>query len=191
MEGVSASWTTPDPRRTGPGPVFGVPPADPRPDRPSVADDARAMALTVAVSVLLGAPVGLLWAAIAPRVPVVVAGGDVNLAETYGDGFIAVDGYFFAAVVLSGLVGGLVAWWLGHLHGPAVVVGLALGGLAAAWVAMRVGEQVGLDALRAAVAAGEQGRFDLSLDLKSTAALVGWPVTSLLAYLGASATTGR
>ena len=56
---------------------------------------------------------------------------------------------------------------------------------------MTVGQQVGLDELRSAVRAGGQGMFELNLELKSQAALVGWPLGSLLAYLAASLVRGR
>ena len=58
--------------------------------------------LTVAVTVLVGAPVGLLWAALAPRVRIDVDGDDVQVVDTWTDGFIAVDAWFFAAVVVAG-----------------------------------------------------------------------------------------
>lgn len=179
---VSTSWTSPDPRRTVTGTAFGRPYERVEPVAPPLAADVRAGLVTFAVTVLAGAPVGLLWALLAPGVAIRIEAGSVALAETYGDGFIAVDGYFFVAVVLAGLIGGLVAWWLGSRHGPAVVLALAAGGLVAAYVAMVVGEQVGLEDLRAVVDAGTEGRFVLALDLKATPALVGWPVASLVAY---------
>lgn len=188
---MSTTWASPDARRAAPGTAFGQPDAGGEPVAPPLAQDVRAGLVTVAVSVLVGAPVGLLWAALAPHVGVVVANGDVNLADTYGDSFIAVDGYFFAAALVAGLVGGLLAWRLGHRHGPGVVVGLAVGGVVAAYVAKTVGAQVGYDSLRAAVRAGGQGAFDLNVELKSLAALAGWPVASLLAYVGATLARGR
>lgn len=188
---MSTSWTGPDPRRTVTGTAFGRPYERIEPVSPPLAHDVGAGLLTVVASVLVGAPVGLLWAALAPHVDVVVSGTDVNLADTYSDGFIAVDGYFFAAVLLAGVVGGLVAHRLAWRHGPAVVVGLLVGGLVAAYVAMAVGGEVGLEALRDAVRAGAQGRYELAVELKATSALAGWPVASLIAYLASSFARGR
>lgn len=158
---------------------------------PSLAEDARAGATAAVVTVLLGAPVGLLWAALAPRVDVVLSGEGVQLAEPGTSAFIAGDGYFLLAVLIAGVVGGLVAWRLGRAHGPAVVVGLTLGGLAAAYVAMRVGSTVGLEEVQRAVDSGTQGALELSLRLRAREALVGWPVGALLAYVGASFVRGR
>lgn len=184
---MSTSWSSPDTRLLPvSGTAFGAPYSRLEPAPPPVIDDVRVGLLTLVITVLVGAPLGLLWAALAPHVDVVVVGQEVNLAETYGDGFIAADGYFLAGTLLAGIVGGLLAWRFGSAHGPVVVFALAAGGLAAAYVAMTVGEQVGLEALREAVRAGGQGVFELNLELKSTPALVGWPLGSLLAYLAVS-----
>lgn len=185
---MSTSWTSSDPRRAAP---FGAPYVVPAEASPALHEDVRAGAAAAVVSVLLGAPVGLLWAALAPRVDVVVSGESVQLAEPGSSAFIAGDGSFLLAVLLAGVVGGLVAWWLGREHGPAVVLGLTVGGLAASWVAMRVGSTVGLEEVQRAVDAGQQGALELSLRLRAQEALVGWPVGALLAYVGASFVRGR
>ncbi|MDQ3611990.1 MAG: DUF2567 domain-containing protein [Actinomycetota bacterium] len=184
---MSTSWSRPGaPARIVSGTAFGQPYERVEPDTPPPLEDVKVGLLTLVVTVLVGAPIGLLWAGFAPRVDVVVMGEDVNLTQAYGDAFIAADAFFLAAVLLAGFVGGLIAWRFGAAHGPAVVVALTVGGLAAAVVAMIVGEQVGLETLREAVRAGGQGSFQLNLELKATAALLGWPLASLVAYLSAS-----
>ena len=139
--------------------------------------------LTAVITVLVGAPVGLLWAALAPHVEVVVEGEQYQVVSSYGDDFIAVDGYYLAAVVLAGVVGGLLAWWLAARHGPAVVVGLTVGGLAAAWVVMAVGAQVGASAFQEVVDAGVRTRRELPVELRATSAIAGWPIASLVVWL--------
>lgn len=190
---MSTSWTTPDPRRTAPtAPRFGeayVAVADET--RPAPKDDVVAALLTIAVTVLAGAPVGLLWAAVAPKVAVVIDAGNASLVRPMSDEFIAGDAYFLFAVALAGLVGGLLAWRLGRAHGPAVVVALTLGGVGAAYVAMVVGQLVGAEAVDLAVASTRQEVVELTLRLRAREALVGWPVASLLAYLGVSFVRGR
>jgi hypothetical protein len=177
---VSSPWVSPDLRPDGGGtPLSPVPPRTSTP----WARDAWAGLLTVAVTVLVGAPVGLLWAALAPPVVVVVSAGDVRPVDTWGDEFIAVDGYFLAAVVVAGVVSALCAWWRGSAHGPAVVLGLTLGGLAAASVAMVVGSLVGDGSAADLVAAGAQGRQELAVGLRATSALLGWPIASLVTCL--------
>ena len=178
-------WASPDPRPRGSGTPFGAAPSA-APPRTPLRRDVGAGLLTVAVTVLVGAPVGLLWAALAPRVTVEITGEDVEIAGAYTDGFIAVDAWFFAAVVVAGLVGGVLAWWLGAAHGPAVVLGLVAGGLLAAWVAARVGGEVDRVTVEQLVESGAQGRRELAVRLRSTSALLGWPIASLLAFLALS-----
>ena len=64
-------WASPDPRPRGAGTPFGTAPTAATARTP-VWHDVRAGLLTIAVTVLVGAPVGLLWAALAPRVTVEV-----------------------------------------------------------------------------------------------------------------------
>lgn len=179
-------WASPDPRPSGAGTRFGAPPAPA--SGPPLSHDLRAGLLTVAVTVLVGAPVGLLWAALAPRVAVEVAGQDVQVLDDSRDGFIAVDAWFLAAVVVAGLVGGALAWRLGARHGPAVVLGLTVGGLAAAWIAARVGGEVDRVTVQQVLEQGQQGRRELAVRLRSTSALLGWPLASLLAHLALTLT---
>ena len=136
----------------------------------------------MAVTVLTGVPVGLLWAEIAPRVSVVITADDVQLVDRNSDAFIASDGYFVAAVLVAGALAGALAWRLGSRHGPAVVPGLALGGLLAALVAMVVGGMVGVPVTEL-VDAGVQGPAQAPVRLRSQSALLAWPAASLLVYL--------
>lgn len=158
---------------------------------PPLRDDLLAAALTVVATVLAGAPIGLLWAALAPKVAVVIDAGNASLVRPMSDEFITGDGYFLLAVLVAGVVGGLLAWRLGRLHGPAVVLALTAAGLLAAYVAMVVGQLVGAEAVEVAVVSTSQEVVELPLRLRAQEALVGWPVGSLLAYLGASFVRGR
>ena len=189
---VSNVWSTPDPRRTATtAPGFGTPYVLPLHGSPSWRGDAFAGLLAAVVTVLAGAPVGLLWALIAPRVDVVVQGENVSLARPGSSDFIAGDGFFLLAVTVAGVVSGLVAWRLGREHGPGVVVGLAVGGLAAAYVAQVTGGQVGLAEVQRAVEAGQQGALELSLRLRADVAMVGWPIAALVAWIAAATLRGR
>lgn len=178
-------WASPDPRPAGAGTPFGAPPPARTAGTP-LWQDVRAGLLTVAVTVLVGAPVGLVWAAVVPRPTVDIRGNDVRVLGAATDAFFAVDAWFFAAVLVAGLVGGVLAWWLGAAHGPAVVLGLGVGGLAAAWIAGRVGGAVDPVTVAQLVESGAQGRRELAVRLRSTSALLGWPVASLLTHLALS-----
>lgn len=153
--------------------------------------EARAGVLTVVAMVLVGAPVGLLWAAVAPRVEVVVAAdGGTMLASPDNDGFFAVDAAFLALALVAGVLCGAVAFWLGRAHGPGVVVGLAVGGLLAAEVARRTGELVDAGEAQAVLDAGQAGVVELSVRLRAEAARLAWPVGALAAHLVGTLFTG-
>ena len=149
--------------------------------------DLLAGLLTMVICVLVAAPVGLLWAALAPRVQLVASGNSLDYADVYGSSRIAADGYFLFAVLLAGVVAGVLAWLLGRQHGPAVVLGLAIGGVLAAAVAQQVGSLVGTDLLSVVAQArsGARGNFELSVGLQAHAALAGWSLGALLTYLAA------
>lgn len=187
---MSTSWSSPDPRRAVSGPAFGQPEQSPGPAGPPARTDALAALVTLVVPLLVAGPLGLAWAALAPHPQAVLASGKYLQADPASSDYIAGDGYFFAAVVLAGLVTGLVAHRLGRVHGPAVVPALAAGCLAAAYGTMRVGETVGLDAARQAAAAGAE-RLDVTVRLGALVALAGWPAAALLAYLVAALLLGR
>jgi len=177
---VSSPWAAPDLRPAADGTPLSLVPAR---TSPPWWQDAWAGLLTVAVTVLTGAPVGLLWAALAPPVHVRIIGEQVELLERWRDVFIAVDGSYLAAVLLAGAVGAALAWWWAAQHGPVVVLALALGGLAAAAVAMVVGSLAGDGSAAELVAAGVQGQQEVSVRLRATSAVLGWPIASLVTYL--------
>jgi hypothetical protein len=113
-----------------------APEAPAAPEPPTWGQESGAAVLTTVGVVLLGAPLGLLWAAVAPPVDVVVGeGGSTRLADPLRDAFIAVDGTFLVLALLAGLLSGVLGWRLGRRFGPGVVVGLVVGGLLAAEVA--------------------------------------------------------
>ena len=158
-----------------------------------------AAAVTAVAVLLCGPVVGLVWAALSPRADLVADGGDVYPRDQETSAFIAVDGFFLAVTALSGVLTGLVAWRLARQHGLGAVVGLALGGLAAAVLARVVGEAVGtsvgdlIGRPEAAAELGAAGRVpsELAFRLRSPEALVGWPVGALVGFVAASLLGGR
>jgi hypothetical protein len=136
---------------------------------------------------LLGAPAGLLWARLAPRVDVRVADdGTPFLAELESSQFFTVDLTFGVLMLVGGLGSaglarrGLQRSWLG------LVAGLTLGGLLAARVARAVGERVVTDRLVAdyCAATPEAGfctLFDGRFTLRAPQLVLLWAAVSLLA----------
>ncbi|MCU1692704.1 MAG: hypothetical protein JWM64_1795 [Frankiales bacterium] len=159
---------------------------------PAVRADAAAAALTGVVVVLLGAPVGLLWAAVAPRVEVVLRGAEgPGLVDPETSAFAGADIAFGALAVVVGLLCGLGAYALARRYGPGVVAGLLLGGLLAAYVAAKTGTQVGKDGFQAAARDLDRtGTVEANVRLRAYEALVLWPAAALAAFAGATAAGG-
>jgi hypothetical protein len=150
---------------------------------PGPAGEAAAALVTALGCVLLGAPVGLLWAAVTPRVEAVLADGGVQVVSTTSQEFIAADGWFLGLVAVAGLVaGGLVAVF-GRRYGLGSAVGLAAGGLLGAEVARRTGQLVGSEQLRDLLVAGDDGAAAVPLRLRSVQALAAWPVVALVVHM--------
>jgi hypothetical protein len=141
--------------------------------------------------VLLGAPVGLLWSALAPRYTVIFKDGQPTypLLES-SKAFVGVDGTFAAVSLVVGAACGLLAWWLARRSGPWTVVALAVGGVLAGLVAARVGLLPGRQEAFAALD-GKKGAVDLFLGVRSGDTthlrapwtVVIWPVAALVAFL--------
>ena len=145
--------------------------------------DVVTFAMTAAVVVLLGAPIGLIWSAVAPHAHVVVEAGGAYIVDAETEVFIAGDGWFIGITLLIGVVCGVLAWLAARRSGPFVVVALAVGGFAAAYVASRVGVRIGQDALRDAVRNGRQGTYVGNIALQAKwAALVAWPLGAVASF---------
>jgi len=157
--------------------------------------DLRAFAIVAVALALLGAPVGLLWSAVAPRLTVVLRPGQDPAAQGIeGKAFIAADGYFLVIVLVTGLLTGLLAWQFFRRNGPFTVLGLLVGGLLAAKLAAVVGVRPraheALAALHDPAGRGPVQLYlgkmakDGSIAIRSGWAVVGWPVGAMLAFLG-------
>ncbi|MCU1674532.1 MAG: hypothetical protein JWN77_2645 [Frankiales bacterium] len=136
-----------------------------------------------AVSILLGAPVGLLWTALAPHARIDISAAGASFADGASEVFVAADGWFLGIALVAGIVLGLLTWLTARGSGPYAVLGLFLGGLVAAYVAAKVGMRPHQDALRDAAAAGQQGRFVANVALQAWQVVVAWPVAALGTFL--------
>ncbi|MCU1600331.1 MAG: family ATPase [Frankiales bacterium] len=157
--------------------------------------DAGRFVAIVAGIVLLGAPVGLLWSALAPHYTVAF---DSKGNATYPliestKAFIGVDGTYFAITFAAGIVTGLLGWFVARRGGPWTVAALAVGSVLAALVAAHVGLLPGKQASFDAISA-RKGSVDLFLGVRDDAGssgthlrapwtAVGWPVAALLTFL--------
>ena len=180
------AWSAPTPQSTT-GWQQPVLPADPTRRR----QDLLRFVQVVAAVVLAGAPVGLLWAQVAPHYTVVFEKGEATypLIES-SKAFVGADGTFALAMVVAGLLTGAVAWLAARRSGPWTVVAVAVGGLLAGLVAMRVGLIPGRHESFEAIAR-RQGSVELFLGtrdgntthLRAPWATLLWPASAAFAFL--------
>ena len=158
--------------------------------------DERAFAVTTVALVLAGAPLGLLWQALAPRGEVGRnPAGDLVLADVEDKAFIAADATLFLLGAAVGAVAGLLAWRWGRRVAVGVVLGLAVGGVLGAVVAERTGVLV--DDQRGTFASGERRQADgvplalpnalITENGRTVAVLLGWPAAATLVFAGLAA----
>ena len=105
-----------------------------------------AVAGVVAVVVAaLGAPIGWLWAAIAPEVEMVKTQIGPYPIEPAPEGYVADDGWFVLLGASAGVLFGVLAWYLLRRHrGPLILVALVAGSIGGSVLAAWLGNRVGL-----------------------------------------------
>jgi hypothetical protein len=149
-----------------------------------------AAAAVIVGTAVLGVGAGFLWVALAPRaVLVVVAPGSVTVVNPETSAFIAADGWFILLSVLGGLVSGLAGYLLAvRRYREPAMAGVLVGGLAAALVAMWIGQRSGRAAFSHGLAAGQPGSLlRAPLVLGGHGALAFWPLAAGLTAGGIEA----
>jgi hypothetical protein len=138
----------------------------------------------------LGAPLGWLWATLAPRLAVIKADNGYLYAEATPEQPIAEDGWFAILGAGAGLVLAVLAWYLiRRYRGVAVIVGLTLGSLAGAAIAWWVGYKIGVsqfNAVKDTAAIGAQLNAPLGLRVTDLSKDKPWlPLTTGVAAVQA------
>ncbi len=147
-------------------------------------DGWAAALLTGAAVVLLGAPVGLLWGAVAPRADLVPAGSGLTLRNDETKDFIAADGLLFLLGITAGVLAAVLVWRLANGRSLYALAGLVCGGGLAAYVASRTGVLLHPpQAVRAVLASGDPHSAQLALRVHARAVLLGWPAGSAAVFL--------
>ncbi|MFF0374558.1 DUF2567 domain-containing protein [Actinoplanes missouriensis] len=121
--------------------------------------------VTFAVIAALGAPLGLLWAWLAPGVPVIDAGDNgIVVNDPSPEQYIAADGWFTLLGLAFGVLAALGAWLvLRRDRGPFLLLAVTAGTFVAGYgVAPRIGEMIGRDAYEQWRATAAQGASYLS-----------------------------
>lgn len=175
------TWSVPDPLRST---VLAAPGrAAVRPVRPPRwREDAVVGLFTVAACVLLGAPLGLAWAALAPHAHVVIDANGPNVVDGATEVFIAADGWFLGLTLLAGILTGVLGWLVARRSAPVVVVALTLGGVVAAYVVSLVGARIGREALLMDLRGGRYGTYLANVALQSKQAILAWPLGAVAAF---------
>jgi hypothetical protein len=135
---------------------------------------------------------GLIWAAVAPTALLQeIAHGEAELVNAESTAFIVADAWFALITAVGGLITGVVGYRVLVLRaGAAATAGLVLGAVAAALLAMWVGDNIGLGTYNHLLASSSTGTFfHASLGLGAKSTLAFWPLCTsgviLLAEAGA------
>ncbi len=146
--------------------------------------------MALAGSALLGIVAGLIWAAVAPRALLQeVMRGEADLVNAESNAFIVADAWFCLIVVVGGIITGILGYrFLVRRAGWAAAAGLVLGAVAAALLALWIGENIGLGTYNHLLATSQDGTsFHSSLALGAKSALAFWPMlTSVVILLAES-----
>jgi len=149
---------------------------------------ARVAGAVTAALVLLGAPVGLIWARVSPRIAVSFSAQGPSLDHPESSEFFAADGTFLIVLLLAGLVSGALVWRFTRGHGVGVPVGLAAGGLLGGLVARSVGERVVVDSrLVQTCRQAACDIYDGTLQVRSPGLIAVWAVVALVVLVALTA----
>jgi hypothetical protein len=128
----------------------------PEPRRPWLTA-AQAIGVLVAVSAL-GWPLGMLWQALAPNIPVLVVADGAVYDDTQPEQFMGGDAWFVLLGLGFGILVAVVTWFAcKQLRGPLGLAVLAVGGTVAAVVAWKVGREIGVSEYLAGLHSAPEG----------------------------------
>lgn len=155
-------------------------------DQPAPPAARRTAVLVLLLVAVVGAPLGLLWRAVAPRADAIATSSSVDYANSETKDFITADALLFLLCLAAGLLTGVAVWRLARARGLLTLLALVAGSGLAAYVAWRVGVH-GMSRtafLTAARSGSVVGRLDLPLELHARTVLLAWPGGAALAWAG-------
>lgn len=167
-----------------PAVVSAVPaaPEQPAPAR-SWRHDVVVFALVVVALELAALPVGLLWGWWAPHPQYQVNGHQIGLVVGDAKPLVRGDGLFLLVTGVAGIIAGAVVFWRARRAEIGATLGLALGGLLAAWLAWRVGHALTGGTQPSTLAGDPDGtKARLAADLGARTVLVSWAVAAVAAH---------
>jgi len=150
--------------------------------------------VALASSALLGIVAGLIWAAVAPRAVLQeVARGEAGVVNAESSAYIVADAWFCLIAAVGGITTGILGYrFLVRRAGWTAAAGLVLGAVAAALLALWIGENIGLGTYNHLLATSPNGAFfHQSLALGAKSALAFWPLLTSAVILVAESGARR
>jgi hypothetical protein len=155
---------------------------------PEVRSELRTGLAVVIGSLIAAALLGIVWWAVAPLPALVTRADGVYLVGGENEVNIAADGWFALCSATAGLVAALVVFARSRRARLGPLLGLAVGGIAGAIVAWRVGVWLGPAGIRTTIKGLAAGtHFDGPLVLSAHGVLFAWPLASTVAYFALTA----
>ncbi len=184
MTGSSTPGSEPQDPQLDPG--FGLPPEPPvarrwKPEAPHSRDVLSAIVVAIAL-VVVGVPMGLIWAATTPKLNVKQALAGSEAAFNVQGG---ADVHFALLALIFGVLAGAVVGWRGRRGSWTLPLALAIGGVGGSLVAAQVGHLRGSSRVLDQVPQDIRSRVSNLVDfvLRSHGFHVVFPVAALLTYL--------
>ncbi|UQA96020.1 DUF2567 domain-containing protein [Streptomyces halobius] len=151
-------------------------------------ENARELRESVVIALLVtvsGALLGVLWAWLAPHVPLISDSKSVYLQNTEGEEAIGADAVFLLLAIGFGLLSTGVVFLFRRRGGIPLVVALTIGGVLGAVLAWQLGMTLGptQDVVARAKEVGPGVPFDSPLRLQAMGVLLAWPITSMATQL--------
>jgi hypothetical protein len=141
----------------------------------------RGWLTAVLVTLLLGVAAGFLWAAVAPRPYLVMTGpGAAQVTSAESSAFIGGDGWYCLICLVGGIISGLAGYLLAvRGHHPVGMALVLLSGLAAALIALQIGQHSGQASYHHLLSTLPVGRhLSASLSLGARSAIALWPLAA-------------
>jgi uncharacterized protein DUF2567 len=153
-------------------PVTGTPshaPATAPPSRRARLGELTAAVVVAAAVAAAGAPLALLWSAVAPHAPFVMTQYGPTTTEPEPEQFVAGDGWYVLLGLGYGVLVAVLAWaLLRRYRGPVLLAGLTLGAVVAGVLTAWLGHRIGLDEYRRLLSHAAVGqRFNRPVDART------------------------
>lgn len=146
--------------------------------------DLLAAGVLAVVLAATGVGTGLLWSWIGPHVPVLMTQNGPILAEYYGESSVGQQATFGGLALVVGVLAGPLAYLVRRRRGPIVLIGLAAGCLAAAWISWKVGVWAGQGEYESLLKHAAPGRrFGQPVELDARGLLFLEPLVAVLGYV--------